>query len=122
MKLNYQSETPELDLADPETAKQLIEMDCLRKPDPAESEVEQAIKQNKPLKVTLSFSGGEAAAIQRQADTTGQTPKEYLSQAIKQLLVDRNIGKPLVSAPSVVSGRKVTKVGTPTYNVTRLDS
>ena len=124
MKLNHnQNEnTPELDLSDEETLTQLLNADVLKPSTDVEAKAtETAIKELKPAKVTLTLSGSENAQLTRMASVKNQSVKEFLLSKIQEMFLEANVGQPLISAPSNLSGVKVTgkKVTAPTGMVRR---
>ncbi len=110
MKLNHTGEqTPSLDLSDPATVKELLDADVLKASTDVETQAaEKAIKETKPAKVTLTLSPAEHSQLTRMASVKGQTVKEFLMSKINEMFIDSNIGQPLISAPSNLSGVKTT--------------
>lgn len=112
LKLNYK--TNELDLSDEATMTELINADVLTQPTDKETQAaETAIRQAKGSKVTLSLNHAETAQLTRMAEIKGQSIKEFVLSVIHEQLLDSNIAKPLISAPSnlsgvAVSGKKIT--------------
>ena len=119
VKLKHQpnEQVPELDLSDEETLTQLMNQDVLKPKEDKEAEAaEAAIKDAKPSKITLTLSPAENAQLTRMAAVKSQTVKEFLMSKIQELFLDSNVGQPLISAPSNLSGNKVTgkKITAPT--------
>ena len=112
LKLDYK--TNELDLSDEQTMNALINADVLTQPKDKETQAaETAIKQAKGSKVTLTLNHAETAQLTRMADIKGQSIKDFLLSVIHEQLLDSNIAKPLISAPSnlsgvAVGGKKIT--------------
>ncbi|WP_413441251.1 hypothetical protein [Synechococcus sp. MIT S1220] len=118
MKINHTGEqTPELDLNDPATVKELLDADVLKPSKDDETEaVERAISQAKPSKVTLTLSPAEHSQLTRMAAVRNQSVKEFLHSKIQELFLDANVGQALISGPSNLSGNKTTarKISGPT--------
>ena len=120
VKMNYQKgevNNPELDLSDEETLTQLLAADVLKPKEDVETEAaEKAIKEAKGAKVTLSLSHAENAQLTRMASIKGQSVREFIHSKIQELFLDANVGQPLISAPSNLSGVKIggKKITAPT--------
>ena len=115
MKLNHNGENvPPLDLTDEETLTQLLNQDVLKPKEDVETQAaEAAIKELKPAKLTITLSGAENAQLTRMAEIKGCSVKEFILTTIHEQLLDSNVAKPLISAPSSLSGvatrgRKIT--------------
>ena len=115
MKLNHNGENvPPLDLSDEDTLTQLLNTDVLKPQVDKETQAtEAAIKELKPAKITLTLSGAENAQLTRMAEIKGCSIKEFILSTIHEQLLDSNVAKPLISAPSSLSGvatrgRKIT--------------
>ena len=116
LKLDYK--TNELDLSDEATMNALINADVLTQPTDKETQAaETAIKQAKGSKVTLTLNHAETAQLTRMAEIKGQSIKEFVLSVIHEQLLDSNIAKPLISAPSNLSGVAVSgkKITAPTF-------
>ncbi len=110
-------QTPELDLSDETTLTELLNADVLKpKQDTETKAAEAAIKELKPVKVTLTLSPAENAQLTRMASVKGVEVKEFLHSKIQELFLDSNVGQPLISAPSTLSGSAVKgkKITAPT--------
>ena len=118
MKLNHNGESvPLLDLTDEETLTQLLNQDVLKPKEDVETKAaEKAINEAKPAKITLTLSPAENSQLTRMASVKNQSVKEFLLSKIQEMFLDANIGQPLISAPSNLSGNKVSgkKVSAPT--------
>lgn len=117
--------TAELDLTDQATLAKVMNADISKQKPSSNSEAkatEQAIKNLKPVKVTIELAPSEHSVITRQAEIMGVTVKEFLHSQLKTLLIDKSIGKALVSGPSRLSGGACRKVSGPTGQVRRVDN
>ena len=125
VKLKHQpnEQCPELDLSDEDTLTQLLNQDVLKPVEDVENEAaEKAIKDTKPAKITLTLSAAENSQITRMAAVKNQSVKEFLLSKIQELLIEANVGQPLISSPSFLSnnatlGKKITA---PTFSVKRV--
>ena len=118
LKLDHTSNVPALDLSDEQTMSALINADVLKPIQDKEAEAtEHAIKELKPAKITLTLSGAENAQLERMAAIKSQSVKEFIHSKIQELFIDANVGQPLISAPSMLSGSKVSnkKVTAPSF-------
>mgnify|MGYP001301609234 CR=1 FL=1 len=118
-KLKHQpnEQTPELDLTDEATVQELLNADVLKPNKDEETKAaEKAIKQLKPVKVTLALSPAENAQLTRMASVKNVSVEEFLLAKIHELFLDSNVGQPLISAPSNLSGSAVAgkKISGPT--------
>ena len=101
-KLKHQSneQVPELDLSDEATVQELLNADVLKPQQDTETKAaETAIKELKPVKVTLTLSPAENAQLTRMASVKGIDVKEFLHTKIQELFLDSNVGQPLISSP-----------------------
>lgn len=118
LKLDHTSNVPSLDLSDEETMSALINADVLKPVQDKEAEAtEHAIKELKSAKVTLTLSGAENAQLERMAAIKSQSVKDFIHTKIQELFIDANVGQPLISAPSKLSGSNVSskKITAPTF-------
>ena len=123
-KLKHQpnEQTPELDLSDEATVTELLNADVLKPRQDIETEAaEKAIKELKPVKVAVTLSPAENAQLTRMASVKGLDVKEFLQAKIQELFLDANVGQPLISSPSNLSGFAVKgkKITAPTGMVRR---
>lgn len=118
-RIRTKGTTDELDLTDKATLDALMNADVLASVKDQDTEqAEAAIANLKPVKLTIELSPSEHAVITRQAAASGISPKEFIHRQLRELLIDKSVGKPLISAPSTLSGHAVTKKVTAT-NFTR---
>ena len=118
-KLKHQpnEQVPELDISDEATLNELLNADVLKpRQDIEVKAAEKAIKELKPVKVTLTLSPAENAQLTRMASVKGVEVKEFLLTKIQEMFLDSNVGQPLISAPSSLSGSAVAgkKITAPT--------
>ena len=123
-KLKHQpnEQVPELDLSDEATLNELLNADVLKpKQDTETKAAEVAIKELKPVKVSLMLSPAENAQLTRMASVKGVEVKEFLLTKIQEMFLDSNVGMPIISAPSNLSGSAVAgkKISAPTGMVRR---
>ena len=117
-KIKVNHTTNELDLSDEATMNALINADVLTQPTDKETQAaETAIRQAKGSKVTLTLNHAETAQLTRMAEIKGQSIKEFVLSVIHEQLLDSNIAKPLISAPSNLSGSPVSgkKITAPSF-------
>ncbi|MDA7437524.1 hypothetical protein N8463_02765 [Synechococcus sp. AH-601-P06] len=117
-KIKVNHTTNELDLSDEATMNALINADVLTQPTDKETQAaETAIKQAKGTKVSLTLNHAETVQLTRMAEIKGQSIKEFVLSVIHEQLLDSNIAKPLISAPSNLSGVAVSgkKITAPTF-------
>ena len=113
MKVNANGE---IDLTDPKTIEELKGGDVLTANTDKETEAaEKAIKEAKPTKITLNLNPAEHAQLTRMASVQSKNVKEFLMTKIHELILDGNVGAPLISAPSKLSGHPVkgSKISAP---------
>ena len=120
-KLKHQSneQVPELDLSDEATVQELLNADVLKPQQDTETKAaETAIKELKPVKVTLTLSPAENAQLTRMASVKGIDVKEFLHTKIQELFLDSNVGQPLISGPSNLSGKQLSgkKITAPSFS------
>ena len=114
---NHNQQTPELELSDEATVQELLNADVLKpKQDVETKAAEKAVKQLKPVKVTLTLSPAENAQLTRYAAVKNVSIEEFLLAKIHELFLDSNVGMPLISAPSNLSGSALAgkKIKAPT--------
>ena len=105
---NHNQQTPELDLSDEATVQELLNADVLKpKQDVETKAAEKAVKQLKPVKVKLTLSPAENAQLTRYAAVKNVSIEEFLLTKTHELSLDSNVGMPLISAPSNLSGSAV---------------
>ena len=120
-KLKHQSneQVPELDLSDEATVQELLNADVLKPQQDTETKAaETAIKELKPVKVTLTLSPAENAQLTRMASVKGIDVKEFLHTKIQELFLDSNVGQPLISGPSNLSAKQLSgkKITAPSFS------
>jgi len=120
-KLKHQpnEQVPELDLSDEATVQELLNADVLKPQQDTETKAaETAIKELKPVKVTLTLSPAENAQLTRMASVKGIDVKEFLHTKIQELFLDSNVGQPLISGPSNLSGKQLSgkKITAPSFS------
>ena len=120
-KLKHQpnEQVPELDLSDEATVQELLNADVLKPQQDTETKAaETAIKELKPVKVTLTLSPAENAQLTRMASVKGIDVKEFLHTKIQELFLDSNVGQPLISGPSNLSAKQLSgkKITAPSFS------
>ena len=113
----------DIDLSDPQTVEELKGGDVITtKVDKEAEATEKAIKQAKGAKLTLNLNAAENAQLTRMASVQNKSVKDFLMSKIHELLLDGNVGMPLISGPSKFSGTAVggKKVSAPTNSFGRM--
>ena len=121
---NHNQQTPELELSDEATVQELLNADVLKPKEDVETKAaEKAVKQLKPVKVTLTLSPAEIAQQTLYAAVKNVSIEEFLLTKTHELSLDSNVGMPLISAPSTLSGSAVkgTKITAPIGMARRSD-
>ena len=90
-----------IDLTDPKTIEAIRKDKVVEAtPDTEDVAAEKAIKAAKNAKVTLTLNHAENAQLTRMASVQGKDVKTFLSDKIHELLLDSNVGMPLINGPS----------------------
>ena len=113
----------EIDLTDPQTLEELKNGDVITNNKDKELEAtEKAIKEAKPTKLTLTLTPAEHGQLVRMASVQNKPVKEFLIGKIHELMLDGNVGAPLISAPSKLSGKAASgcKITAPTNSFGRI--
>jgi hypothetical protein len=108
----------DLDLSNPATIEQLKELDVMaRKPNDLEKEeLDTAIESlNVPNDFVVKLSKLQSQQLQREAGQLGVSAETHLNNRIQAELFSKNIGAPLISAPSVISGKGAVKITGPSH-------
>ena len=109
-RIRTKPSTDELDLTDKGTVEALLNADVLKpNNDPEIPIIEKAISNLKPITITIELSPSEHAVLTRQAETANVGVDEFIHRQLREHLIDNSVGKPLISAPSVVSGQRTGK-------------
>ena len=108
----------ELNLNDPATIERLKEMDVMarKENDLEKEELDTAIAGlDVPNDFVVKLSKLQSQQLLREAGQLGISAETHLNNRVQSELFSKNIGAPLISAPSVLSGKGAKKITAPSW-------